>query len=260
MDARDFLVRGLIAGLVAGFVTFAVAYVVGEPQVDRAISIEHSQLAMQSVDRGNHQSDLHDPATGPTVSRHNQSTYGLATGALAMSLALGGLVALVAAGAMGRVGRLSASQSTLLVAAIGYISVGLVPFLKYPANPPGVGDPETIGHRTALFFAFVAISVVTAVAATALAVRIHESRGAGAAILAGTSAYLALMVSVGLLMPTVNEIGNFPADTLWYFRRSALMTITAMWAAIGIGLAVLVGRLHAKVASAQARRQLAATL
>ena len=26
-------------------------------------------------------------------------------------------------------------------------------------------------------------------------------------------------------MPTVNEVGDFPADTLWYFRRASLFTL-----------------------------------
>ena len=42
MNARAFLIRGLLAGLLAGFAAFAVAYVVGEPHVDSAIAIEES--------------------------------------------------------------------------------------------------------------------------------------------------------------------------------------------------------------------------
>src|SRR5580658_3615771 len=36
----------------------------------------------------------------------------------------------------------------------------LAPSLKYPANPPSVGDPETIGVRTGAYFLLIAISVV----------------------------------------------------------------------------------------------------
>ena len=41
----------------------------------------------------------------------------------------------------------------------------VVPFVKYPPNPPGIGDPATIGERTALYFGMVAISVLAAIAA-----------------------------------------------------------------------------------------------
>ena len=37
---RSFLVRGLLAGLIAGLAAFAVAYVVGEPSLSAAISLE----------------------------------------------------------------------------------------------------------------------------------------------------------------------------------------------------------------------------
>ena len=42
--------------------------------------------------------------------------------------------------------------------------------------------------------------------------------------------YLVVMVVAGQLLPTVNEVGDFPADTLWYFRRASLLTLATMWA------------------------------
>ena len=72
--------------------------------------------------------------------------------------------------------------------------------------------------------------------------------------------YVAVVSVAGYLLPTVNELGDFPADTLWYFRRSSLITVAALWAGIGVGLTVLVGRLHDRAAADLARRQLAASL
>jgi hypothetical protein len=40
----------------------------------------------------------------------------------------------------------------------------LVPALKYPANPPAVGDPETIYYRQTLYVIFIAISGFSALA------------------------------------------------------------------------------------------------
>src|SRR5207244_4115068 len=34
-------------------------------------------------------------------------------------------------------------QRGLAMAALAYWAIALLPFLKYPANPPGVGDPAT---------------------------------------------------------------------------------------------------------------------
>jgi hypothetical protein len=61
-------------------------------------------------------------------------------------------------------------------------------------------------------------------------------------------------------MPTVNEIGDFPGDTLWYFRRDSLITLATMWAVIGVVLTALVGRLYERERQADARRELAASL
>ena len=51
-----------------------------------------------------------------------------------------------------------------VVAAVGFVAVALVPFLKYPATPPAVGSAETIGDRTGYYFAFQLVSLVVAVA------------------------------------------------------------------------------------------------
>ena len=67
--------------------------------------------------------------------------------------------------------------------------------------------------------------------------------------------YLVVVVVAGLLMPTVNEVGDFPADTLWYFRRASIITLATMWAGIGVLLVGLVGRLHRDASTTAARRE-----
>jgi hypothetical protein len=249
MTARTFLINGLIAGLLAGFATFLVAHTVGEPPVDAAIAIEESH------DHGHHHEE-----GGTVVSRENQSTWGLLTGTLAIGTAFGGLVALAAAGAVGRVGRLRPSQSTALVALIGFVAVALVPFLKYPASPPAVGNPDTIGERTGLFFGFLAISLLAAIASTVLASRLLPGLGTYRSVGIATGGYLVVVVVAAQLMPTVDELGSFPAQTLWTFRRASITTLAAMWATIGFVLVGLVGRAHQRAAVEAARRELAASL
>ena len=260
MTARNFLIRGLLAGVLAGFVAFLVAHQVGEPHVDRAIAIEEAGSTTEAHTHAEEPAAHGDEDEGTVVSRGNQSTWGLATGTIAVGTALGGLAALVAAGLMGRVGRLTPRQSTALVALVGFVAVALVPFLKYPATPPAVGNGDTIGSRTGLYFAFLLISLIGAVAGTALAQRVWQRSGAYAAVLSGAGLYLVVVIVAGLLMPTVNEVGEFPADTLWYFRFSALMTLATMWATIGVVLTGLVGRLHQQHTRAISRRELAASL
>jgi hypothetical protein len=252
MSARAFLIRGLLAGLIAGFATFCVAYAVGEPHVQAAINVEESPV---TAGAGHHHEE-----GGTVVSRHNQRTWGLLTGTLGIGTALGGIVALVSAGAVGRIGRLTPGQSTALVALLGWVTVALVPFLKYPASPPAVGNPDTIGHRTGTFFAFMLISVVAAVIGAILANRMWPQVGTYRAVLVGVGVYLVVVVVGGQLMPTVNEIGYFPADTLWYFRRASLIVTGTMWASIGVVLTGLVRHLHRVETTTAERRELAASL
>ena len=61
-------------------------------------------------------------------------------------------------------------------------------------------------------------------------------------------------------MPTVNELGAFPADTLWYFRRASVITLATLWALLGIDMTALVARQHEKSTLEHARREMAASL
>jgi MFS family permease len=261
-SARTFLVHGLIAGLIAGFAAFLVAHQLGEPQVDAAIAVEESAHTHSDTAHSDDHSDAgsHHHEDGTVVSRENQSTWGLATGTFAIGLTLGGLLALVVAAAVGRIGRLRPSQTAGLLALIGFVAVALVPFWKYPANPPAVGRPDTIGDRTVEFFTFQAISVLAAVIATVVAARLLPRFGAYRTLLACAGGYLVVVVVAGVLMPTVNEVGDFPAQTLWLFRRASLATQATLWATIGIVLAGLVGRTHRRLAEETARRELVASL
>jgi predicted cobalt transporter CbtA len=139
---RKLLICGLVAGLIAGLVAFGFMTVAGEPAVDQAIAYEeaHSPPAEQEA---------------APVSRGTQKGLGLLTASTVYGLALGGIFALVFAYAYGRVGRASPSRTALWLAAAAFVVVYLVPFVKYPPNPPAVGDPDTIGDRTALYLVMV---------------------------------------------------------------------------------------------------------
>ena len=267
MTARAFLIRGLLAGLLAGIAVFIVAFTVGEPQVQAAIDLEETNSAAEAPAEESEAGHSHESEEahshedeGAVVSRSTQRTWGLLTASVGVGTALGGIVALVAAGVVGRIGRWSPGQSTAFVALAGFVAVGLVPFLKYPASPPAVGNGETIGSRTVEYFAYLVISILAAVVATVVAQRLWRDRGTYVAVVSGVALYLAVVVVAGVLMPTVNELGDFPADILWYFRRAAIITQATMWAGIGVLLVGMVGKLHREASATTERRRLAASL
>jgi hypothetical protein len=258
MTARNFLVRGLLVGLLAGIAAFLVGHQFGEPHVETAIALEEADAAAEPAP--DPAAELAEEDEGTEVSRAHQRTWGLATGTLAVGVVLGGFVALLSAAAVGRMGRLSAVQSTFAVAVIGFVSYTLVPFLKYPATPPAVGSGDTIGSRTSDYFLLVLISVVVALAAVQLALRLAERLGGLLASLVAVGAYVVVVALASVLLPTVNEVGDFPADTLWAFRLSSLLTLATMWAVIAAGLALAVDRLARADRAAAERRELAASL
>lgn len=259
MTARTFLVRGLLAGLIAGVVTFGVAAVVGEPSVDAAIAIEEAAGAPAAGAVADHDHDAAAPEAGAghshgeeaEVSRATQSTWGLATATVLVGVALGGIAGLGAAFACGRLGRLSPRASTAFVAAIGFVAIDLVPFLKYPPNPPAVGNPDTIGSRTAWYFGLLAVSVIVAVAAIVAGRRLAPRLGSWAAGLAAGGGALAMVLTTAWLLPAVDEVpAGFPADLLWEFRMSSLAVQFTLWLVLGVGLATLVGAVSDRAARA----------
>jgi predicted cobalt transporter CbtA len=255
MSARDFLVRGLLAGLIAAFAAFGVAYVVGEPPVRAAIALEDSAGGHS---HGTETADEHAEADAPAaaeveVPRALQSTLGLLTGLLVAGVTLGGLVGVVSAMAMGRFGRLTPRATTLAVAAMAFVAVYAVPFLLYPPNPPAVGSGDTIGLRSALYFIFVAISLIAAVTAVLVGRRLSGRVGGWHAALIGIAGYAVVMLVVMALMPHANEVPDtFPASVLYDFRRASFLTQFTLWAVLGVVLAEFVGRLSRRV-SAPAR-------
>ncbi len=129
------------------------------------------------------------------------------------------------------------------LAGAGFVSVYLVPNLKYAANPPSVGEPETIGMRTAFYFAFIAISLATMIASVMLQRRLLDRMGAWNATLLAGAGYLIVVFVAALLLPTVNEVPDaFPAVVLWQFRIASLGAQCLMWTTIGLVFGALTER------------------
>ncbi|MEX3959702.1 CbtA family protein [Trinickia sp. EG282A] len=218
------LVRGMLAGIAAGLLTFGFAKLVGEPQVDQAISFEEKLDAAKG--------EAPEPEL---VSRHTQAGLGLLTGVVTYGAAFGGLFALTFAYAYGRVGRLPARPLAAWIALAAFITLVIVPNVKYPANPPSVGDPDTIGYRTGLFFLMIAISIATMVFSINVRRVLLAKLGQwNASIIAGLL-FVAIIAAVQLGLPSINEVpAAFPAVVLWKFRAAAIGMQVIMWATIGL--------------------------
>ncbi|CAN5325283.1 CbtA family protein [soil metagenome] len=265
MNPRNFLVRGLLAGFIAGIVAFGVAHTVGEPAVDQAIAVEEAGSApAPAVEDHEHAEGTpaeHSHADGEAVvSRANQSTWGLATATIAIGTAFGGLIALLAAMAIGRLGGLRPVGSTAVVAGTAFVAVALVPWIKYPPNPPATGSGDTIGTRTAEYFGFVAISVFAAVVAIIVVRKLLGTTTTFNAVAVGGFVYLSAVIIAGVLMPEINEVPDtFPANTLYSFRIGSIATQTALFGTIGVLLCGMIGHLFDSEQAKVERRNLVGT-
>lgn len=254
------LARGMLIGIVAGLLCFGFLKVVGEPQVDRAIAFETQldQAKAEAAARALIAKGLPAPnkeSEPPLVSRSVQAGIGLFTGVMVYNIAFGGLFALAFALAYGRIGDFGPRAAAVVLAVVGLIAVYIVPSLKYPASPPSVGDPATIGPRTALYFSMIAISLAAMIAAGMLRLRLLARFGAWNAFLIAAAAYLVVVVAAGLALPAINEVPpQFPAAVLWRFRIASAGAQLIMWATIGLFFGAAAEHIAAPRSAPRARK------
>jgi predicted cobalt transporter CbtA len=246
---KRIIARGLLAGAIAGVLAFVFARIFVEPVIGRAVGFEDGRGELP------HSHGVHEHGA-ELFTRGVQANVGMGFGVLAFSVAMGALFAVAFAVAYRRVGALGPRMLSVSLAAAAFGNVYLVPFLKYPPNPPAVGHGETIRERTGLYLLMVALSVALAVAALLLGRRLSARMGGWGATLSAVGAYVVAIAVVMLVLPTVaetpgpmlNDTGaivnpGFPADDLYDFRLYSLGTQLVLWATIGLVFAALAGRL-----------------
>lgn len=212
-----YLRRGLAAGLLAGLLAGLFALLVGEPFLERAIRLEE-----------------HSAGHGEQVFTRAEQKAGLILATSLYGTSVGALFGLASAFFKGRVSVHSEWGRSLALSGAIFIGAVLLPFLKYPPNPPGVSvDPETLGVRTLAYLAMVGLSLLAVVVAWRFA-RALDARtstrllaAGGVLIFSWTLLYLALPGFA------VADAGAVPRGLLWGFRLSSLGTQAVLWAGIG---------------------------
>jgi hypothetical protein len=229
---RTLLIWGMAVGFVAGLLAFGFAKILGEPQVDRAIAFEDQMNRVKG--------EAPEPEL---VSRTVQSGVGLLTGVVVYGTAFGGLFALAFAFAYQRIGHLSPRVTAVLLAAAGFVALVIVPELKYPSNPPSVGQPATIVYRSQLFFLMILISIAALGMAIMIARPLAARYGNWNAALLAAGAFIVIIVAAQYLLPDINEVPDqFPAVVLWRFRIVSLGIQLILWTTFGLLFGVLAER------------------
>ncbi|GAA2602941.1 CbtA family protein [Dactylosporangium fulvum] len=251
---KRLILRGVIAGAVGGVLAFVFARIFAEPLVQKAIDYEEGRGAAEERLAG---VGAHEH--GEVFSRTVQENLGIGLALVLFGIAMGALFAVAYAICLGRVGRVRARPLALLVAGAAFVSVYLVPFLKYPTNPPAVGNDDTIRMRSALYLVLTGASVILLVLAAWLGRRLQARFGNWNASLLAGGAYVAAVAVLFLLLPSLGDLAankdlhqstetpppltdadgtivfpGFPADVLYGFRLYAIGGQLLMWTAIGL--------------------------
>lgn len=236
--------RGLVVGVCAGLLAGVFAFVFGEPRVQDAIDIENAASAHASVGL------LPLAHIGDWVVSRGEQRGGLFLATALYGIAAGGLFAIAFAALRGRGSqRTDWELSTRLAAAI-FVAIVLVPWLKYPPNPPAVGDPDTIGDRTSYYVVLLVGSALAMLAAARVVWSLKPDAPPWARPLAGAGTFVAVAGGLALALPGIQEVPkDFPAPLIWEFRLSSLGTQAVLWAAMGIGYGIAMYRAQAAAAA-----------
>jgi hypothetical protein len=276
---KKLILRGILTGALAGLLAFVFARIFAEPQIQAAIDYESGRDAAQ--DALNQAAGIaSEPARPDLFSRAIQANVGIGAGMVLFGIAMGALFTVVYTVSLGRVGKVRPRVLALLVAGGGFLALYLVPFVKYPANPPSIGHPDTIGTRGGLYLVMVAGSVVFLVAAVLLGKRLAPRLGnwnaslvAGAAFVVVIGVLMLVLPPLGHLSANVAEYGvqptetplplknaagtivypGFPADTLFDFRFYSVAAQLVLWATLGLAFGPLAERLLARNSTAAGR-------
>ena len=228
---KRIIARGLVAGAIGGVLAFLFARTFVEPVITRALAYEESH-------EHGHEHGIE------LFTRGVQANVGMGFGVLGFSVAMGAMFAVVYCVLYGRVGNLSPRSLSVALAGGMFMSLYVIPFLKYPPNPPASSLEETIRQRTLLYVLMVVLSAALLVAAVYLGHRLVAQFGLWSATLMGAAAYVVAVAVVMLVLPTIDETpGDFSADVLYEFRLYSLGTQFVLWAMIGLVFGSMADRL-----------------
>ena len=215
---KAFLGRGALAGIAGGIAAALFQWSVTENQIRVALELE----AANSSGHGDEMFTRTTQVIGGMVAA---GLYGLFLG-----LIFGFACAVLWRGLPGR----TAFARSIRLATVAFVAWVLVPALKYPANPPAVGDPDTVGQRTASYLGLMAASLILAYMAWSLWQILSERGDDGAkrfAIVVG--GYLAVIALFYVIFPANPDSLDVPAHLMWHFRIDSLAGNALLWLVVG---------------------------
>ncbi len=210
----------IISGIFAGLAMAIFSVTVGRAPLNAALLLE------ESLDH-DHGGVGHESL----ISRGTQEAGGF-LGLIIFGIALSVIFMIVWGKVAPQLPAKTMMLSTLQLGAIGFFTVVVVPFAKYPANPPAVGDPDTVDERTIQYAIVVVFSIVLTVAVWKISSLIAGSESRRAWVAAAL--YFVGLLAIGFVLPASPDVVEAPTDLVWQFRLASLGALASGWLVLSL--------------------------
>ena len=227
MKTVRFLAIVLIAGFFAGMIHGASNLVIVEPYLDEAIGIENQNLFASGEEKDTPQFWVEYSAY-----RDWQKGGQVLAGAI-LGTSIGALFGIVYAYSRNSLPAGNDLKKTFVLAGIMWLTIYFIPFLKYPANPPTVGDPDTVVLRTILYLSFIAICGFGALGFYQLYKKLQTGKKIAAFV--GYAIFISIVFA--LMPPNPDEI-TAPMDLVNGFRVMSVIAVSVFWISLAFFLGV----------------------
>ena len=231
MKSSIFLIIVLVSGAFAGLVHGSANLVLVEPYLDEAIGIENQNLFASGEE-----DDTLEFWIEYEGYRAWQKGGQLLAGVI-LGTSIGALFGIVFTLSRNSLPGNNNIKKALILAGIMWFTIYFIPFLKYPANPPTVGEAETVVLRSILYLSFIAISGFAAVGFYKLS-KIFKGKKKFIALIG----YVSFVSIVFVVMPENPDEITAPSDLVAGFRIMSVLGVSTYWISVGLILGILWNR------------------
>jgi predicted cobalt transporter CbtA len=231
MKTSIFLIIVLISGALAGLVWGSANLFLVEPYLDEAIGIENQNLFA---------SGEADDTLEFWIEYEGYRTWqkgGQVLAGVILGTSIGALFGIVFTLSRNSLPGNNNVKKTLILAGIMWFTIYFIPFLKYTANPPTVGEVDTVVLRSILYLSFIAISGFGALGFYKI-----SKKFTGKKKLACLVGYVVFISALFVVMPENPDDISAPMDLVNGFRIMSVLAVSTYWVAIGLILGILWNR------------------
>jgi predicted cobalt transporter CbtA len=227
MKTIAFILITLISGAIAGTILGLINQLLVEPYIDQAIKIE-----VQNTVASGEPVDLDE-----LVQYRLWQKGGEIVAATILGTSISALFGIVYAYSRDSLPGSNNKKKGLILAGIMFLVIFLIPALKYPANPPAVGDPETIEYRESSYIVMLVISGFTALGVAILYRSLGQTRESRKFIV--PAIYVVIIALAFVVLPPNPDVITMSSDLLMNFRIVTTITMGIFWGTLGILLGSL---------------------